>query len=239
MSIWTGVDVSQCFLRLAAARERRQRMTQRVTQPLIVALLISQCLVYGLGPQAFGQNVLVLDEDASLCAIFQALSAETSSRCQGRFRSIVLRPTPSAPESLLAKLDPPPAQPAHAPATRPRVYAFATRIQFAWDSAQLARGSHRLLDTLAEVLKDAVMVDKIVQIEGHTDSAGSDAYNKRLSYHCAVAVQRYLHDYHGIPLQRIPAVGKGKSALYDPDRPLHPVNRRVQFVNLPDSTGRP
>ena len=40
------------------------------------------------------------------------------------------------------------------------------------------------------------------------------------------------------PLYRLPAVGKGKTALYDPEHPFDAVNRRVQFVNLTDSAGR-
>jgi hypothetical protein len=43
------------------------------------------------------------------------------------------------------------------------VYAVATRMQCAWDSAQLAPEAPRLLKTLAGVLKEAVMVDKVVQ----------------------------------------------------------------------------
>ena len=120
----------------------------------------------------------------------------------------------------------------------PRVYAFATRIQFALDSAQLAPEAYPLLEALAQVLKDPVMASKVIRIEGHTDSAGAAAYNQRLSAQRAASVQRYLHTVHGVPLAQIPAVGKGKTALYDPSRPFDAVNRRVQFVNLTDSAGR-
>jgi outer membrane protein OmpA-like peptidoglycan-associated protein len=129
--------------------------------------------------------------------------------------------------------------PIASPQAAPRVYAFATRIQFAWNSAQLAPAAYPLLDTLAQVLKEPAMTNKVIQIEGHTDSAGSDAYNQRLSAQRAASVQRYLHTVHGLPLSRIPAVGKGKAELYDPAHPFDAVNRRVQFVNLTDSTGRP
>jgi OOP family OmpA-OmpF porin len=73
----------------------------------------------------------------------------------------------------------------------------------------LAPAAHRLLDTLAEVIQEALMADKVIRIEGHTDSAGSDAYNQRLSYRRAVAVQQYLADAHGLPRARLPVVGKG------------------------------
>ena len=83
------------------------------------------------------------------------------------------------------------------------------------------------------------MADKVIRIEGHTDSAGSDAYNQRLSYRRAVAVQQYLADAHGLPRARLPVVGRGKAELYDPAHPFAPSNRRVEFVNLTDSTARP
>ena len=130
-----------------------------------------------------------------------------------------------------------PATPAPVPAAR--VYAFTARIPFAWDSAQLAPEAHRLLDTLAEVLQDALLADKVIRIEGHTDSAGSEAYNRRLSYRRALAVQQYLVEAHGLPRSRLPVVGKGKAALYDLAHPLAPSNRRVEFVNLTDSAPRP
>ena len=120
-----------------------------------------------------------------------------------------------------------------------RVSAFTTRIPVAWDSAQLAPAAHRLLDTLAEVIQEALMADKVIRIEGHTDSAGSDAYNQRLSYRRAMAVQQYLVDAHGLPRARLPVVGRGKAELYDPAHPFAPSNRRVEFVNLTDSTARP
>ena len=204
-------------------------MTHQWSPPLVIALLLS--LVAGLAASAAGQNIPMLDEHASLCAIFQALSPTPPTRCQERARSIVLRPP--------AEADPGLASPASPPAPAARVYAFTTRIPFAWDSAQLAPAAYHLLDTLADVLQDAQLADKVMRIEGHTDSAGADAYNRRLSYRRAVAVQQYLVAAHGLPRSRLPVVGKGKAELSDPAHPLDPSNRRVEFVNLTDSAPRP
>jgi hypothetical protein len=66
----------------------------------------------------------------------------------------------------------------------------------------------------------------------------SDAYNRRLSYRRAVAVQQYLSNAHGLPRARLPVVGRGKAALYDPAHPFAPSNRRVEFVNVTDSAPR-
>ena len=216
-------------------------MRRHVLQPVLMTLVIFQCLLSGVVSTAAGQSVTLLEEDASFCAIVQALSSDISARCQQpRMRSIILRPTPPAGPQLTTLASPPPVPPKQPLAAtpsgpRPRVYAFATRIQFAWNSAQLAPEASRLLDTLADALNDAALAEKVVQIEGHTDSAGSSVYNHRLSFQRALSVQRYLHTVHGIPLSRIPAVGKGESELYDPEQPRSSSNRRVQFVNLTES----
>jgi outer membrane protein OmpA-like peptidoglycan-associated protein len=171
-------------------------MARDLTQHFLAALVVSQILLSSLVAQAFEPNVVMLDDDASLCAIFQALSPQVAPQCQGRSRSIVLQrpptPTPVKYDATSASAKP------------GRVYAFATRIQFAWNSAQLAPEAYPILDNLAQVLQDGLMTDKTIRIEGHTDSAGSGAYNLRLSSHRALAVQRYLHAAHGVPLQRIP-----------------------------------
>ena len=188
-------------------------MTRRWTSQLILALLISHGLLSRLAFQAAGQCVVLLDEDASPCAIFQALSAVLPAHSHGRPWSIVLRQTPLRSEAL-------PVKPAPLPGAGVRVDAFATHMPLAWDSAQLAPEAHRLFNTLAEVLYDAVMADKVVLSEGHTDRAGSDTDKRCLSYRRAVAVQRSLHDASSLPLDRLPMLGKGKADLYEPAQPF-------------------
>lgn len=219
-------------------------MTPRTPRTLL-PLLVSPLLLASLVLPARAADVVMLEDTASPCAIMRALSPQVSAQCQPlRTRSVVLLPAkaatvvPVATASVTTPAVPPVAPRTESPAATPRVYAFATRIQFALDSAQLAPEAFPLLDALAQVLKDPAMTGKVIRIEGHTDSAGSAAYNQRLSAHRAASVQRYLHTVHGVPLAQIPAVGKGKTALYDPARPFDAVNRRVQFVNLTDSAGR-
>jgi outer membrane protein OmpA-like peptidoglycan-associated protein len=230
-------------------------MTRQWLQPLIIALPLCAGLMPGLAAPAAAQRALLLDEQASPCAMFQALSPTLPARCQVRTRSIVFRP-PAGGDTAVADAAPAasPARPSAptgnvdtasgAPSTRPsgpaeRVYAFTTRIPFAWDSARLAPEAHQLLDTLADVLQDGAMAEKVIRIEGHTDGAGSEAYNLRLSYARALAVQQYLRDAHGLAPSRLHVVGRGKAELYDPDHPYDPSNRRVEFVNLTDSVARP
>lgn len=190
-------------------------------------------------------EVVMLNAEASQCAIFQALSPQVPPQCQTQLRTVVLL-APSAPPAALSAIPlkeaarPPEgaAPKASTTAEGERVYAFTSRIQFASDSTQLTPESRRLLDTLAGVLKDTLLAKKIIHIEGHTDSLGSDEYNLQLSYRRAMSVQRYLSE-RGVPTHRIPVIGKGKAEPYDPANPLDAVNRRVQFVNISDSKGRP
>jgi len=73
--------------------------------------------------------------------------------------------SPARPSAAAGKADPAPAAPTPRPSgPAERVYAFTTRIPFAWDSARLAPEAHRLLDTLAEVLQDGAMADKVIRI---------------------------------------------------------------------------
>jgi len=219
-------------------------MTRHGPRPWFLLLVFGAWLFVGQGPLAASDTLPMLDMDASRCTLFQALSPTLPAHCQGqgRARSIVFTPPAAVTAALSAPaaLALPPAAPSTpAPAPAARAYAFTTRIPFAWDSAQLAPEAHQLLDTLAAVLQDPLLADKVIRIEGHTDSAGSEAYNRRLSYRRALTVQQYLVEAHGLPRARLPVVGKGKAALYDPAHPLDPSNRRVEFVNLTDSAPRP
>ena len=89
-----------------------------------------------------------------------------------------------------------------------------------------------VLDRLAGVLKDELMQDKTVEIQGHADAVGPAEYNLSLSQLRARSVRAYLIQEHGIAPERLPFVGKGESDPYDPTQPTAGVNRRVVFTNL-------
>jgi outer membrane protein OmpA-like peptidoglycan-associated protein len=68
-------------------------------------------------------------------------------------------------------------------------------------------------------------------VTGHTDTAGSDAYNMRLSRRRAESVAAEL-EKDGIPSGEIEIIAKGKRDLLVPtgDGVREPQNRRVQIV---------
>jgi outer membrane protein OmpA-like peptidoglycan-associated protein len=49
------------------------------------------------------------------------------------------------------------------------------------------------------------------EIEGHTDSTGPDTYNMKLGEERAEAVRNYLHDQHGIALNRMQVISYGET----------------------------
>jgi outer membrane protein OmpA-like peptidoglycan-associated protein len=81
-------------------------------------------------------------------------------------------------------------------------------ITFKTASADLNANFFQVLDSVTLVLKE---FDKtLIDVEGHTDSDGSDSYNLQLSQQRANSVGSYLQS-HGVSNQRIVAMGKGEA----------------------------
>src|SRR6185369_11194020 len=96
-----------------------------------------------------------------------------------------------------------------APEPIPEVIDVHGKINFDFNKATIKPDSYHLLDGVAETLKAHPELTHI-QIEGHTDSIGSDTYNQRLSEKRAVALKAYLVD-KGIDPSRLSTVGFGES----------------------------
>ena len=69
---------------------------------------------------------------------------------------------------------------------------------------------------------------KSLAIEGHTDSTGSDAANRRLSKNRADSVKDFLQTEFG--LSNIETAGRASEMLRDTNDPTSGLNRRVEFV---------
>jgi outer membrane protein OmpA-like peptidoglycan-associated protein len=67
------------------------------------------------------------------------------------------------------------------------------------------------------------------EIEGHTDATGPDSYNMKLGEERAEAVRNYLHDQHGIALNRMQVIsyGETKPVEDNKNREHRAQNRRV------------
>jgi OOP family OmpA-OmpF porin len=102
-------------------------------------------------------------------------------------------------------------------------------IHFAFDKDQIESEFENTLDSLAEVLR--LHPEWKIRIEGHTDSLGTEAYNKDLSQRRANAVKAYLLKTGVNSTQLVDAVGLGLSEpVADNGTPEGRYkNRRVEF----------
>ncbi|MCX7888235.1 MAG: OmpA family protein [Rhodobacteraceae bacterium] len=103
-------------------------------------------------------------------------------------------------------------------------------IRFGYDSAALTPDQMpRLAQMCRVMLKSSV---NMFEISGHTDAAGPEDYNSRLSLQRAQEVARYMVNDCGIDPARIRTVGKGEAVLKNPADPRGAENRRVEFQAL-------
>jgi len=80
-------------------------------------------------------------------------------------------------------------------------------VTFEFDKARLTPDARVLLDMVSDAL--LARTDIQVEVAGHTDSKGSDAYNQKLSERRALAVKEYLAG-RGVEPSRMTAVGYGE-----------------------------
>lgn len=102
-------------------------------------------------------------------------------------------------------------------------------VNFAFDSSNLTSVAQANLDKLEKVLEDNP--DTNINIYGHTDSKGADAYNLKLSQRRADAVKAYLAS-KGIASSRMFTKGEGEGmpvASNDTEEG-RAKNRRVEFA---------
>ncbi len=110
-------------------------------------------------------------------------------------------------------------------------------VEFETAQARLVPAATGLLNEFASALR--ARPDLKIEIDGHTDGNGSDAYNQRLSERRASSVRAYLIK-HGVGADRISARGFGKSMpLADNDSDEgRERNRRVE-AKVTDAGGLP
>jgi outer membrane protein OmpA-like peptidoglycan-associated protein len=109
-------------------------------------------------------------------------------------------------------------------------------ITFDYNSADISAKSLPSVQALGKALTTAELKGSTFIVAGHTDAAGSDAYNQDLSERRADSIKRYLVEKYGIPDADLVTVGYGKSKLKDPAHPFAEINRRVQVVNMANKT---
>lgn len=105
-------------------------------------------------------------------------------------------------------------------------------VLFAYDSANVEPRFRQTLDRVADTL--AEYNQTYVDVYGHTDSIGSDAYNQALSERRATAVADYLAG-RGVQAARIGTRGYGETQPVQPNdtEEGRAANRRVEIKLVP------
>lgn len=103
-------------------------------------------------------------------------------------------------------------------------------VLFEYGSDQLSSGQIGDLYALVRELRAVDFTGRRLVLMGHTDAAGSAAYNRDLSLRRAMSVAEFLSREAGIPRDRIRTAGMGFDYLAYPDNPLDGANRRVQIL---------
>lgn len=103
--------------------------------------------------------------------------------------------------------------------------------KFGFDSAALSDEAKGVLDTFVQRL---ITENKgvYIEIQGHTDSTGSDEVNLALGHKRAEAVMMYLYKQYRIPLHRMSVVSLGSSmpVADNGTRDGRAQNRRVEIL---------
>lgn len=109
-------------------------------------------------------------------------------------------------------------------------------ITFATDSADLNSGFFEVLGSVTKVIKE--FDQTVVEVAGHTDSRGTDAYNQQLSERRARTVTDYF-TARNISAQRFITIGLGESMpVADNGTPEgQQLNRRVEITMVPITAG--
>lgn len=109
-------------------------------------------------------------------------------------------------------------------------------VLFATGKAELKVGAENNLNNLVSFL--GKYQDRSVEVEGHTDNVGAEAYNQALSEQRAESVKAYLVS-RGIAGQRITTVGKGMHSpkVDNGSASGRQQNRRVEVIILEPQSG--
>ena len=102
------------------------------------------------------------------------------------------------------------------------------QTNFPFGGATLPEDAKTKIDALVQQITSHP-VGVYFEIEGHTDSTGTDDVNDRLGLERAEAVKRYLHEKHRLPLHKINVIsyGEGKPVAPNTTREGRAQNRRV------------
>jgi outer membrane protein OmpA-like peptidoglycan-associated protein len=107
------------------------------------------------------------------------------------------------------------------------------KVKFGFDKSSISDTAKAALDEFAAPIVSN-NENVYIEVQGHTDSVGSESYNEELGLERAEAVRRYLNMQHHIPLHRMSVISYGETAPVtdNKSRDSRAQNRRVVLVVL-------
>jgi outer membrane protein OmpA-like peptidoglycan-associated protein len=105
-------------------------------------------------------------------------------------------------------------------------------VTFATDSSALNANFYEVLNSVATVLDEYEQT--VIEVAGHTDSTGTNAYNQTLSQQRAESVSAYLRT-RGVLADRIIPIGSGEErpVASNDNEAGRQQNRRVELTLVP------
>ena len=184
----------------------------------------------GLDARAYVTNVLenVWADGSCLCYVASSLGMASRSVAVPREWGMSVRysfgPNNMASHETAAAYTPPPVT---APKMAPAPHSYL--VFFDFDKSDLTPQATQIVDQAAQNAGPSHVTR--IDVTGHTDTVGSDAYNMRLSKRRAESVAAEL-EHQGVPSSEISIIAKGKHDLLVPtaDGVREPQNRRVEIV---------
>jgi peptidoglycan-associated lipoprotein len=106
-------------------------------------------------------------------------------------------------------------------------------VHFGFNKSELSADAKAALDAFAKRVKDENK-NVYIEVQGNTDSVGSEQYNVVLGQARAEAAMRYLAMQHGFPLHRMSAISYGEFKPIADNKTAEgrAKNRRVTLVVL-------
>ena len=183
------------------------------------------------------RRIVITQPDRPAPMATQAVAVEPESSPAPAAPAAPRRPrwqpaTEAGPVLASAPVSAAPRMPEPQPASEPSPAApgsIGFRINFALNSDVVPPSAFPFVERIAELLRDQPQVK--LQVEGHTDALGPDAYNLQLSQRRATAVANWLVERQGIDPARLVVLGRGEEAPLV-ENGFDPRNRRVQFARV-------
>ena len=105
-------------------------------------------------------------------------------------------------------------------------------VPFEGQTHRLTEPGMRALRSIGSALKDPRLVGSTFQIGSHVYVQGDNSASQTLATRRANAIVEHLSVFYGFESGTLVAVGYGATSPFDISQAAHPMNQRIEIVNL-------